>query len=258
MTDIKQIFLVLILWINSATSQVGEVEKIDSMMTSDRKKCIDAQANLVSLHSNLSKNVTSLVSTLRSNSLSLNLVTALENLNNLLKMQMSVKDFEPYVNITTCGDINYKITMIEFDQQKLLRVVNRARINSTDLYTCYAQVAAYSGQIVTTQFYTSVTSVMTQTVTILSEFNKLVVVLYQSYTNCAINSNMLNIFKRTYCSCLKTVSMTGYNSTLEANVNVIESKLVTLQTSIKNHTSTSLSNVRAAYTAITSEFIKFN
>jgi hypothetical protein len=258
MADIKNFFVLFILFFRSATSQTTEADKIDNAMTADRQKCIDAQSTIASMHTSLSTSVASLITIIRSNSYSKDLLTALENLNSRLKMQSTVKDYEPYVKISTCGDVNLKITMIDFDQQKHLRVINRARMNVSDLSVTYSQVAGYSGQIVTTQYYTNVTSIITRTAAILTEYSKMISVIFQSYANCAVNSVLLNTFKRTYCTCLKTASMTGYNSTLVANVNVVESRLVTLQESVRNHTTNALNNVKNAYTSITSKFLKWD
>lgn len=253
MADISETVIIFILFLHSATSQTSEVARIDALMTTDRQKCIDAEVNLATVLANLSTTVEDLASTLKSNFLSRELVTSLENLDSLMKMQMTVNNFEPYVNISTCGDINYKITMIEFDQQKILRCIIQGRTNATDLYVRYAQVAAFSGRVVTTQYYSSVLSIMRRTVNILTEYNRLLGVYSQSYSNLAISSALLNAFKRNYCSCLKTAAITGYNSTLETNVNFIENRLITLQNMVKNQINISLNNVKAAYSSVISK-----
>lgn len=251
-----KISLFLTLTFHLATSQYREAAQIDSSMTTDRQRCIDHESTIATMLSNLSTTITNVTTSLRAEFLSRDLCTALDNLNSLCQMQMTINSFVPYVNISTCGDVNYKITMFDFDQQKIQRVRTRASNNITALYARYAQVAIFSGQIVTSSYYTSVTSIMTRTIAIVTELSRYSgITLAQSISNCIINSNLLNIFKRTYCTCLKTASMSGYNSTLETNVNAVEAALVKVQTSIRNLTTNALNLVKAAYTSVTCKFL---
>jgi hypothetical protein len=253
------IFLVLIFQFATSQTPYRDAATIDASMTTDRQKCIDHEATISKMHSNLSTTVQSVIDKLEAEFLSRDLCTALKNLKSLLQMQMTINSFVTYVNISTCGDINNKITMIELDQQKIGRIRTRASNNITALYARYGQIARFSGEVVTTSHYSSVTAVMSSTISVVTELSKYSgITLALSISNCIINSNLLNVFKRTYCTCLKTAAMSGYNSTLEANVNVVESALTKTQASIKNFTNTALTLCKAAYTSVTSEFFKSN
>lgn len=49
-----------------------------------------------------------------------------------------------------------------------------------------------------------------------------------------MTKNNLNTFKKSYCTCLNSVSYTGFNSTLESNINILERNLKIIETNIRN------------------------
>lgn len=250
---LKALFLILVF--RTATAQYREAAQIDGIATTDRTKCIDHEKTLASLLTTLSANITSLVTSLESEFLSKDLCTALKNLNAEVQRQLTINNYVAYTNISTCGDINYKITTFDFEKLRTLRLINWGRTNFTRLYQLYAQTVAFSGQIISSSYYTTYQTYSRQMTSYFTEVNKyLGITLPQSYSNTVVNGNLLTVFRKTYCTCLKTAKMTG-NSTLNYNVAAVEAPLIKYQSTINNLSTTASSLVKAAYTAVTSEYL---
>lgn len=176
---------------------------------------------------------------------------ALENFNNLIQLLMTIDSFKAYENISTCGDLNYKIIKFDFDQRKLICTMDQVRVNTSLLYKSQSELltAYYSnlnalGYLSTTE--RSVWNVTQQLNQILSPYWDYLRTLTIDYGNLNYFNSLLMIFKKNYCQCLETTSYSGKNSTLEANVQVIESRLIDEQKRILNLTSIALSNVNSA------------
>lgn len=62
------------------------------------------------------------------------LVTALRNLAECLIRQSSLDNYPPYQNISTCSDVNMKITTLQFDIKQYYSLYVKAAANLTELY----------------------------------------------------------------------------------------------------------------------------
>lgn len=204
-----KLLIFLVVLVELATSQYTDKAAMDGKMTSDRQGLIYREIYLSNLLGNLSASITNCSSVLKSQYLSKDLVSALDSLNAMVKLQMTIKNFDPYVNVSTCGDIQYKIIMIEFDQQKLRRVMSDVYKNISLLPPLYSKVAVYSSQIVLTSYYASVRSIYLNSVAIITEYSKYIGLLSTSYTSLAVFDIQLTVFKKKYCTCLNKVAMTG-------------------------------------------------
>jgi hypothetical protein len=71
------------------------------------------------------------------------LVTALDNLQNVLDRQSSLDNYAPYENISTCNDVNYKITTLEFDIKHYYSLWSKVATNLTEMYRMNVFVAHY-------------------------------------------------------------------------------------------------------------------
>lgn len=255
MTVLKQrVLLIFILTLKVIAAQLPEAAKIDELITKDRNLCIASESKIAASLTDLSTVITTLWTTLKAGSYSKDLVTSLDALNTVVKLQKTIKNCVPYVNISTCGDINLKITMMDFERQEYLSEITDTRLNISYIYIPYTQVTAYSGMVATTSHYTSVRSVMTKTVEIITLYSKHTAILAQNFANCAYYSVLLSNFKKSYCGCLKSVRMTNSNnSTLDTNILKVENPLVAHERAIKNITRSALAAARAAYTAVISE-----
>lgn len=204
-----KLLIFLIVLIKLATSQYTEKEAMDSKMTSNRDALINKETYLSYVLGNLSESITNISAILKSEYLSKDLVTSLDSLNSMVKLQMTIKNFEPYVNISTCGDINYKMIMIEFDQQSIMKVISNVQKNISLLPPLYSKVAIYSSQIVLTTYYSTVRAIYLKAVSMVTEYSKYISLLSTSYSNMASFNVQLQVFKKKYCTCLSKVSMTG-------------------------------------------------
>lgn len=253
---ILKVLLIFVLAFQFATAQYKEAAVIDASQTTERTNCINHEKVLATMFTSFSAKISDVISNLTAEFLSKNLVTAFTNLKSLVDMQATINSWMPYENISTCGDINYKIVSMELEQQRYLRVRSRAIKNATDFYLRYVPCVQYSVEVISSNYYALVSSALADARSIYAEYNKYQgITLIKSYSNCAVNSNLLNTFKRTYCSCLKSAQMsTGtYNSTLETTVGFIENALKKLQEAVKNRTVIALTTCRNSYTSITSE-----
>lgn len=106
--------------------------------------------NLVAEESKLSEMMLKIVPTVNSTSLTLstfpryvNLVTALNNLETVLLRQSSMSNFRPYENISTCSDVNIKITTLEFNIKQYYSLWAKVATNLTQLHRFNALVTHY-------------------------------------------------------------------------------------------------------------------
>lgn len=98
-------------------------------------------SKLVAEESKLSEMMLKIVPTINSTSESLatfpryeSLVTALNNLAAVLIRQASLNNYRPYENISTCSDVNFKITSLEFDIKQYYSLWAKVASNLTELY----------------------------------------------------------------------------------------------------------------------------
>lgn len=87
-------------------------------------------------------------------------------------------------------------------------------------------------------------TVIKETSNLFYEFNVYKTVLVQNIGQVAYFNALLTVFKKQYCQCLTTVAWTGYNSTLQTNVQVVENKLIKYQKLIINQANSTLKTAK--------------
>lgn len=140
--------------------------------------------NLVAKESKLSEMMLKIVPTINSTSDSLSsfpryisLVTALNNLEAVLIRQSSLNNFRPYENISTCSDVNIKITTLEFDIKQYYSLWAKAATNLTEMSRFNALVTHYYA---VNLYYLGVGSTVQVTInSVIALVNKVIVEYYR-------------------------------------------------------------------------------
>lgn len=125
-----KIFLFLI-FLNFSLSQIPQQAELDAKLSSANQDLINGELRIAKVLSDYHIIIFNSSASLSSTK---SLKTSLDNLANVVEQQMTINNFSPYVNISTCGDINYKITMLDFDQQKFHSILNEVNTNVTAIY----------------------------------------------------------------------------------------------------------------------------
>lgn len=150
---------------------------------------------------------------------------SLESYNNVVQRLMTIGSFKSYEGISTCGDINYKIIMQEFEKRKLDYVMTQIRTNTTCLYKQQSELqsAYYSNLNALGYMSTSercVWSIIQELNQVLNSYWDYLRTLTMDIASLTYFNSLLTIFKKNYCQCLATTSYTGLSSTLLENVQV--------------------------------------
>jgi hypothetical protein len=161
---------------------------------------------------------------------------------------MTLNSYENYVNISTCGDINRKITFLDFDDRKTRSIMSKIVANLTAINKANAEVlTAYNLNLRSLSANEkSVLDITRQTSKIVAEYLDYNRLLVLHIGKLAQFNAFLTIFKKRYCQCLTTVAWTGSDSTLESNVELVENELLAEQSKIINLTSNALEKVKMA------------
>ncbi|XP_070504903.1 mucin-3A-like [Chironomus tepperi] len=212
--------------------------------------------NLIAQQSKIIQMLSSQISVIQSANATLtnvsDVVTALNTVVAIMTKQTTANNYANYQPITTCSDVNMKITSINFEVQKFLQLANRAYANATALYQQNVWISYYySINLVALGIGSSNQKNINN---IIQQLNN-IVVEYLTYTNQLLVAattefglgNQLSIFKQKYCSCPSTIStaVAGNVSTLDANINFLEQPLITRQQKFIDLSSVALSYVKA-------------
>lgn len=139
---------------------------------------------LVAEESKISGMMLKIVPTINSTSDSLStfpryvsLVTALNNLELVLMRQSSLNNYRPYENISTCSDVNFKITTLEFDIKQYYSLWAKAATNLTEMHRFNVLVAHYYA---VNLYYLGVGSTVQVTInSVIASVNKVIVEYYR-------------------------------------------------------------------------------
>lgn len=188
--------LIFLLFIKIASSQM-DIAVMDARMTQNRQDLINRELSISYLFGNLSQLITNCTDNLTAQFLSRDLILELNNTNNIVKLQMTLKDFEAYNNISTCGDINYKMITIEFDQNYLLQVALQASRNISIFAAAYSRAFSCAGQIYfsSNSDYQTVVSIVRQSIAIVQAIQQLIGQIYRQHGNLASFNNQLLVFR---------------------------------------------------------------
>ncbi len=206
--------LVLFALFPFCASQSLSKEEIDASISSAIQGLIDKEAEYAKTLSDFAQEIKTCSKSLTSEKV----VEALDNMASIIEQQSTLKSFSPYENISTCADINYKIMMIELDQEKLRLLISKAISNLTEINTHYT--ALYTASVLSPPIAACVSNIFQEVLTINNENGIYRSVLATNFGQNGYFSSILNGFKRDYCKCLQKAGITGYNSTLEKNVQV--------------------------------------
>lgn len=131
------IFFAIILVIS--TSALPSLPEIDATLSKVNQDLTYFQTNLKNKNNELATEAQNLIDNLKNKTLAPNLVLQLESLRNLAQQYETIDYFEVYENISTCADVNYKITMMELDVQYYFDIIGKTNFNVSILYGIYAQ-----------------------------------------------------------------------------------------------------------------------
>lgn len=186
-------------------------------------------------------------------------LTSLENFDHLVKVLRTLDDHEVYVNISTCGDINKKITMIDFERNNLMKIIRNVNTNTSQMTRQNGELlVSYNKNFRAMSGEKCAFDVVQTFSEILKDFSDYVRVLLLGISKLTRFNGLLTFFKLNYCDCLKNVAWTGFNSTLETNLQIVENKLVENESKIRNLTLESSKNVEIAFNSISESTLKSN
>lgn len=235
-----------------STAQISNQAEIDEELTNSRNALIYKEKRIAKVLSDFNEQIVNCSNSLKSNTQLKELTCSLDNFAAIIQLQKTVNNFLPYENISTCADINRKITMLDFEQKMFQTVSSQVSTNITAIYNQYnnvvrkysLSVAALGG--VGSQNQQNVFAIIQKTSGVISEINSYNPLLTQVLGRVSYFNAILSAFKKYYCQCLQTVAWTGYDSTIENNTELIESQLKKFETRIASHSNLTLSRVKSA------------
>lgn len=217
--------LILLIILKFSSSQLLHQSEINSKLSDACDGRIYQEKRISKALSDFSKQLQNCSSKLQSANVAKDVVTSLDNFDLLIQQLMTINNFQIYQNISDCGDINFKIIMLDFEQRKLICIRDKITFNTTLIYRQYNELLnSYRLNLNSLVFLSSnermVWSVITQVSSVLSNYWKYLSILAVDTGNLAYYNSILTAFKKYYCQCLATVAWNGFNSTLEANIQV--------------------------------------
>ncbi|KAG5683274.1 hypothetical protein PVAND_012564 [Polypedilum vanderplanki] len=162
------------------------------------------------------------------------LVQTLTNLSTLA-------NYGPYSAISTCSDVNQKITDIEFSIRIYREIIANIYTNITILSNRNFYTILYYSQCWYYLKYGSVNqqkaaTVLSTTSGLITEYYNYINLLSRDITNETIIAANLKVYKKNYCVCNANMTTTAAanTSSLEYNLQYIEAPLISLQNAIYN------------------------
>lgn len=129
-----------IIFLSFQISALPSLPEIDTTLSKVNENLIYFQSNLQKRLKDLTNDTQNSIEALKSKNQAPNLVTQLENLQNLAQQFLTIDYFEKYENLSTCDDVNLKIIMMENDVQLYIDVIGKSNGNVSVLYPVYVQV----------------------------------------------------------------------------------------------------------------------
>lgn len=260
------------------SSLIPTKEDIDSSCNDIREALIYQEERIALVLKKYSTQIQNCSQELKSSSQSKDLTMAMDNFKDLINQLQTIKNFVPYVEISTCGDINYKFTMLDFEQQEMNFVLSSINKNISMVYRLQSDVVRnYQLNLNQLRYLSPIERkvfdiIQGLSTRVLPEYWNYVRILSLNIAKIAGINAMMSAFKKYYCPCLANVDWTGYNSTLEKNVQVrrkiilkwqqnnkillnfkvVEDRLSQTLSNIKNLSSTALSSVRTSISSLPS------
>lgn len=243
---------IIFLFFSFSSAQIPQQSEIDEQLTNSRDALIYKEKRIAKVLSDFYQQIVNCSNGLKSNSQLKDLANSLDNLASLVQLQTTVNNFLPYENISTCADINFKITMLDFEQRKFQCVMSQVSKNISAIYGQYNNVVRqYSLTIsalggIGSVNQQNVFAIIQRTSTVISEMISYNPILAQTLGRVAYFNAILSTFKKYYCQCLANVAWTGYNSTLENNTEVVENQLKLFEKRIITQANLTLTRVKSA------------
>jgi hypothetical protein len=227
-----KLFFFLLIPINPTFSHNFHQSEIDAKLSDFNDARIYFENRISKVFSDYSKRIQNCSNSLRNSQNSpQNVLTALVNFQTLISQISTIKNFEVYENISTCGDINKKITILDFDQRKLSWICEKINFNVSLSYKQHSELLrAYQTNLNTLGYMSNNERMVAK---ILSDLPNVLKVLFEYSSKLALDianlnyfNAILSAFKESFCQCLKTVSWTGKGSTYDANIEVRIFKII--------------------------------
>jgi hypothetical protein len=218
-------FFILTFLANFSASQLYQSE-IDEKLSDANQARIYSEGRIAKIFSDYSSKIQNCSTSLKSSKNSpQDVSTSLENFKNVIQQISTIKNFVSYKNISTCGDINYKITMIDFEQRKLSWIREKINFNVSLAYKQHSELLrAYQTNLNSLGYLSNNERMVAK---VLSDLQSVLKVLFEYFSKLNVDivnlnyfNTILSAFKKGYCQCLKTASWTGKGSTYDANIKV--------------------------------------
>lgn len=230
----------------AATSQLLNIPQTDQQLA-------DIYSNLDGKEKRLASSMSSEVSQLKTAITSVSsipkLYSTINDTINLYSALMTIANFPPYQNISTCNDINIKITTIEMDIRRFASIQTSASINATNLQVQVNLLAIYwsANRASVPSSLNFQTRIDTGNGIVREMLNYISMLSLSISTEAQINAN-LKAYKSSYCICQSSLSSSGAStvSTLEKNMAFVESPLLAHQTRILATTTDAQTKVTTA------------
>jgi hypothetical protein len=136
---VTEFFLKIFLLISLGKSieSLPSLPDIDATLSSTNENSIYEQAALVKKLTDLQPQIQTCTDALKAQNIAPKLVTYLEIIAQLVQQFSTMDYFEAYENVSTCDDINYKITLMDFDVRKYRDIIVKCAYNSSQLTQNY-------------------------------------------------------------------------------------------------------------------------
>lgn len=215
-------FIISLTFPNFSSSHGLHQSEIDAALSSANEARIYIENRIAKIFSDYSKEIQNCSSSLKAQNSPRDVSTSLDNFQNLIQQISTIKNFEIYENISTCGDINRKISLLDFEGKKLIWIREKITANVTMTYKQHSEVVrAYQINL------NSLGINSARVLKILNNLQNVLRVLWEYFSSLSLDignlsyyNTILSVFKENYCQCLKTVSWTGKGSTYDTNIGV--------------------------------------
>ncbi|KAL7013650.1 hypothetical protein ACKWTF_015504 [Chironomus riparius] len=244
------IFIIIAIISTASGQTTFDATALDTHLAKITTNLIAEQSKIIQMLTNQTSIIQSAIATITNVP---DVVTALNTVMTIMTKQTTANNYAKYQAITTCSDVNVKITSINFDVQKFLMLANKAYINATAIYQQNVWISYYYSINLVALGIGS--SNQQNVYKIIQQLNN-IVVEYLTYTNQLLVAAsteyglgvQLSFFKQKYCSCPSTISsaVAGNVSTLDSNINFLEQPLITRQQKLITLSGTALSYVKSA------------
>ncbi|KAL7013649.1 hypothetical protein ACKWTF_015503 [Chironomus riparius] len=244
------IFIIIAIISTASGQTTFDATALDTHLAKITTNLIAEESKIIQMLTNQTSIIQSAIATITNVP---DVVTALNTVMTIMTKQTTANNYAKYQAITTCSDVNVKITSINFDVQKFLMLANKAYINATAIYQQNVWISYYYSINLVALGIGS--SNQQNVYKIIQQLNN-IVVEYLTYTNQLLVAAsteyglgvQLSFFKQKYCSCPSTIStaVAGNVSTLDSNINFLEQPLITRQQKLITLSGTALSYVKSA------------